>query len=93
VELVQLNPPVAVRGPHRCDVASDAVEPDEAVNRRSLDRRLAFQFQAKRDEERDRSLEVVDNDQNVVHSQHAHLPSMGVPMEAGLRLPNLCPRS
>lgn len=35
VELVQLDPPVAVRGPHHDDVASDAVEPDEAVDRPS----------------------------------------------------------
>ena len=32
VELVQLEPPVTVRGPHHCDVASDAVEPDDAVH-------------------------------------------------------------
>jgi len=58
VELVQLDPPVAVRGPHHDDVAPDPVEPDQAVDRPSLDGRLAFKLQTKRGKEGDRSLEV-----------------------------------
>jgi len=41
------NPPVAVRGPHHCDVASDAVEPDDAVHPLSLDGRFALKLQTK----------------------------------------------
>ena len=69
---------MAVRGPHHGDVASDAVEPDDAVHPRSLDRRLALQLQAELDEERDRSLEVVDDDADVVHPQDRHRPSLPI---------------
>src|SRR5437764_4640542 len=44
VELRQLNPAVAVRGPHHGDVGTDVVEPDDAVHQTPLDRRLAFQL-------------------------------------------------
>src|SRR5688500_13136147 len=66
---LQLEPPVAVRGPHHCDVASGAIEPDDAVDPRSLDGRLALKLQTKFGKEHDRNLEVVDNNENVVHSQ------------------------
>ena len=58
---------MAVRGPQHCDVASDAIEPDDAVHPLSLDCRLALQLQTKFDEEGDRSREVVDDDADVVH--------------------------
>src|SRR5262245_9171502 len=32
VELVQLDPTVAVRSPHHCDLASNVVQPDDKVN-------------------------------------------------------------
>src|SRR5213594_915309 len=67
VELRQLNPAVAVRGPHHGDVGTDVVEPDDAVHPTPLDRRLAFQLHTEFGEERFGSLEVVDNDENVVH--------------------------
>src|SRR5207245_9297215 len=57
VELRQLNPAVAVRGPHHGDVGTDVVEPDDAVHPRSLDRRLAFQLHTEFGEERFGSLE------------------------------------
>src|ERR687892_540213 len=60
VVLLQLEPPVSVRGPHHCDVASGAIEPDDAVDPRSLDGRLALQLQTKLGKERLRSLKVVD---------------------------------
>src|SRR5688500_19104570 len=44
VELRQLNPAVAVRGPHHGDVGTDVVEPDDLARPWSLDLRLAFQF-------------------------------------------------
>ena len=65
--LRQLKPAVAVRGPHHGDVGTDVVEPDDAVHPTPLDRRLAFQLHTEFGEERFGSLEVVDNDENVVH--------------------------
>ena len=65
LELHQLNAAVAVRRPHRCEVRSDAAEPDHLVYRRSLDCRLALQLEAKFDKERDSRSEVVENDADV----------------------------
>ena len=67
VELRQLDPAVAVRSPHHGDVGTDVVEPDGLVHPRPLDRRLAFQLHTEFGEERFGSLEVLDNDENVVH--------------------------
>src|SRR6476646_1688034 len=39
VELRQLNPAVAVRGPHHGDVGTDVVEPDDAVHQTPLELR------------------------------------------------------
>ena len=64
---------MAVRGPHHRDVEPDAVEPDDAVHPRSLDRRLALQLHTELDEERDSSLEVVDDDADIVHSFDRHV--------------------
>jgi hypothetical protein len=74
VELHQLKPAVAVRGPHHCDVDSDAVEPDDAVRPTPLDWRLALQLHTKFDKERSSSLKVFDNDADVVHPQNRHIP-------------------
>src|SRR3712207_6334268 len=73
VELRQLNPAVAVRGPHHGDVGADVVEPDDAVHPTPLDRRLAFQLHTEFGEERFGSLKVVDNDENVVHPLNRHV--------------------
>jgi hypothetical protein len=74
VELRQLKPAVAVRGPHHCDVDSDVVEPDDTVHPTSLDWRLALQLHTKFDKERSSSLKVVDNDADVVHPLNRHTP-------------------
>jgi hypothetical protein len=58
---------VAVRGPHHGDVGTDVVEPDDAVHRTPLVRRLALQLLAELGEERLGGLEVLDHDQHVVH--------------------------
>ena len=63
---------MAVRGPHHRDVDSDAVEPDDTVHPTSLDRRLALQLHTKFDKERYSSLEVVDDDADVVHPLNRH---------------------
>src|ERR1700716_32489 len=58
VELVELDATVAVRGPHKRECGANVLETDQAVDRRSLDLRLAFELQAEFDKERLRSLKV-----------------------------------
>jgi hypothetical protein len=48
--------------------------PDDAVDPPSLDGRLALKLQTKFDKERDRSLEVADNEEDVVHPLNRHIP-------------------
>jgi hypothetical protein len=72
MELRQLKPAVAVRGPHHRYVDPDVVERVDAVHPTSLDRRLALQLHTKFDKERDSSLEVVDDDAHVVHPLNRH---------------------
>ncbi len=67
VERRQLDPAVAVRGPHEGEVRADAVQPDELVHPLTLDRCLALQFQAQFDEERDSSREILDHNADVIH--------------------------
>ena len=52
----------------------DVVEPDDAVHHTGRRRRLAFQLHAEFGEERFGTLEVVDNDENVVHPLNRHIP-------------------
>ena len=49
VEFRELEPAVAVWSPHHYDVGSDIVEPDHAVDPRSLNEGLAVQFQTRFD--------------------------------------------
>src|SRR5215207_2680193 len=65
VEPRQLDPAVAVRGPHHGDVGTDVVEPDDAANGGPLDQRLALQLHAEFGEEGLGGLEVVDDDEHV----------------------------
>src|SRR5262245_25421057 len=76
VELIQLEPTLAVRGPHHRNLASNVLEPNDTVYPTALDGHLALQLHAKFDKEGLRSLEVLDHDENVVHSFERHvLPS------------------
>src|SRR5437879_8970124 len=94
VELVELDATVAVRGPHQRKGGANVLEPDQAVDRRSLDLRLAFELEAEFDEERLGRLEVVDNDENVVHPLNRHgayshpLPSASLAASERFRAPN-----
>src|SRR4051794_12707881 len=74
VELRQLDPAVAVRGAQHGDVGTDVVEPHDAARPIPFDRRLAFKLHAEFGEERFGSLEVFDNDENVVHPLNRHIP-------------------
>src|SRR5215216_5613201 len=87
VELRQLDPAVAVRGSHHGDVGTDVVEPDGPIHKRPLDRRLAFKLHTEFGEERFGSLEVVDNDENVVHALNRHIPyaSVLLPEQSGTK--------
>src|SRR6266567_1357785 len=75
VEHRQLDAAVAVRGPQHCDVLSDVVDPDDTLHPTSLDWPLALQLHAKFDEERNNSVKVVDNDEDVVHPLDRHAGS------------------
>ena len=75
-ELRQLDPPVAVRGPHHSDLDLDAFEPVEAVYPRALDRHLAFNCHAEGGEESDGGWEVVNDNADMIHSLDRHVPSL-----------------
>jgi hypothetical protein len=70
--LAQLKPPVAVRHPQHRDFAPDTVEPDHAIHRRSLDRRLTLQLHTELEKERGRGREIVNDDADVVHPPDRH---------------------
>src|SRR5262245_15084800 len=65
VELGQLKPTVAVRGPHHRNFASNVLEPNDEVHPTSLDWHPALQLHTQLDKERLRSLKVVDHDQEL----------------------------
>lgn len=62
---------VTVRGPHHCDVDPDVVEPD-TVDPTPLDGHLGLQLHTEFDAERSGSLEVGDDDADVVHPLNRH---------------------
>ncbi len=70
--LLSSSPAVAVGRPKHRDITPDTLEPDEAVHRRPLDRRLALELETELDKERDGGLEVVDNDADVVQTLKRH---------------------
>src|SRR6266498_5677077 len=72
VELVQLDPSVAVRSAHQREGSTDVLKADETIYRGAFDGRLALQLHTKLDKERLRSLKVVDHDENVVHPPNRH---------------------
>ena len=72
VELHQLEPTVAVRGLHHRVLHPDALEPDHAVDPTALDLPFSLQLESEFDEERGRSLEVVDHDAHVLQALDRH---------------------
>src|SRR5262249_3058754 len=83
VELRQLEPAVAVWGPHHRDLDPDAVEPDDAVHPTALDWHLDLQPQTELDKEGDSSLEVVDDNADVIHPPKRHAPRIARACAAG----------
>src|SRR5690349_7888317 len=75
-ELRQLDPPVAVRGPHHRDVDLYAFEPAEAVHPGAFNRHLAFKRHAEGGEEGNGGWEVVDDNADMIHSFDRHVPSL-----------------
>ena len=59
----------AVRRLQERDVRPDTFQADELIRPFALDGRLALKLQTKFSKEPDRSLEVVDDDEDVVHPQ------------------------
>src|SRR5947208_15528135 len=72
VELVQLDPSVAVRSAHQREGSTDVLKADETIYRGAFDGRFALQLHTKLDKERLRSLKVVNHDENVVHPPNRH---------------------
>lgn len=66
MERRQLDPALAVRGPHDSNVRSHALQPDELIHPGTLDRGLALQLQARLDEEHDRRREILHHQANVI---------------------------
>ena len=73
VELVQLDPSVAVWSAHQREGSTDVLKADETIYRGALDGRLALQLHTKFDKECLRSLKVVDHDEDVVHPLERHV--------------------
>lgn len=69
VILREFEPAVAVRSPHHCDFGPDAGEAHDAVHPISFDLHPALQQQAKFGKELDCSIEVLNDDGDVVHPQ------------------------
>jgi hypothetical protein len=68
VELVQLDPSVAVRRAHKHESSTDVLKADETIYGGALDVRLAFQLESEFEKKGLRGFEVVDHDEDVVHS-------------------------
>ena len=58
----------------RGNVSTDVVEPDGLIHPRPLDDRLTFELHTQLDDERFGALEVVDDDDHVVHPLKRHIP-------------------
>src|SRR5215212_9509559 len=72
VELVQLDPSVAVRSAHQREGSTDVVKADETIDRGAFDGRLTLQLHTELDKERLRSLKVVNHDEDIVHPPNRH---------------------
>ena len=72
VELVQLNA-LAIGSPHHRQGGPDILQADKSRHRWPFDRCLALEPEAQLDEERLGRFEVVDHDENVVHSFKRHV--------------------
>ena len=71
-EFREFDAAVAVGGPHHGDIVLDVLEPHDAVHPLSLDARLALQLHTELREKRLRSFEILDHDEDVVHSLDRH---------------------
>src|SRR5687767_3364185 len=73
VEFVQLDPSVAVRSAHQRQSSTDVLKADESIHGRALDGRLALRLESEFEKEGLHGLEVIDDDENVVHSPKRHV--------------------
>src|SRR5262249_44854891 len=69
---VELNA-LSIGSSHHREGGADILEPDQVADLRSFDCRLALEREAKLDEERLHGFEIVDNDEDVVHSCDGHI--------------------
>src|SRR5687767_15379057 len=68
VELVQLDPSVAVRSAHKREGSTDVLKANETIYGRALDGRFTLQLESEFEKEVFRGFEVVNDDEDVVHS-------------------------
>jgi hypothetical protein len=66
VELVQLDPSVAVRSAHQREGSTDVLKADETIYRGAIDGRLALQLESEFEKEGLHGLKVIDDDEDVV---------------------------
>ena len=76
VELREFDLPMSIWSPQQGDLAPDVLEADDLVHPASFDLRLALQLHAKLEEERLRGLKVIDDDEDVIHPEKRHVPSI-----------------
>jgi hypothetical protein len=72
VELVQLDT-LPIGSPHHRECGSNVFESDQASNQRAFNRRLALELEPQFGKERFHCFEIVDNDEDVVHSFNCHV--------------------
>src|SRR5207247_3750083 len=76
VELVQLDPSVAVRCAHQREGGTDVLKANETIYGGALDGRLALQLESEFEKEGLRGFKVVDDDEDVVQSLDCHVTSI-----------------
>src|SRR2546427_180672 len=73
VELVQLDPSVAIRCAHQREGSTDVLKANETIYGGALDGRLALQLESEFEKEGLRGFKVVDDDEDIVHSFKRHI--------------------
>lgn len=73
MELDEFELAAAVRRPHHHDLRSDAVEPDDLVHLLALDQPAALALESQIEEERRRSVKVIDNNTHMIEARQLHI--------------------
>ena len=76
VELVQLDPSVAVRRAQQREGSPDVLKANEPIDGGALDGRLALQLESEFEKEGLHGFEVLDDDEDVVQSLECHISTI-----------------